>query len=215
MNMNINFRSLIVAGLTCISVSSGYSQDILLPAPQTTGGMPLMEALSKRQTSREFSETKLSDQVIANLLWSGWGYNRPEQKKRTAPSSMNKQEMDIYVAMPSGLYLFNAEKNILEQIHNEDIRAKTGKQDFVSKAPVTLVFVADYKRMSDGTDHQKEVTSNTNAAFISQNVSLFCASENLATGVRAYIDKEELHKAMHLRPDQHITLAQSVGQFNK
>lgn len=213
--MNIFIKILVGVGLISLISSSGISQNIVLPSPQTTGGMPLMEALNKRQTSREFGEIKLPDQVVSNLLWAGWGYNRPEQKKRTAPSSMNKQEIDVYVAMQSGLYLYNAEKNILEQVHKEDIRAKTGKQDFVAKAPLTLVFVADYNRMSNGDDHQKEVTSNTNAAFISQNVSLYCASENLATGVRAYIDKEDLHKAMQLRPEQHITLAQSVGQFNK
>lgn len=215
MNMNNKYKMLVVAGMVCLAAFSGYSQNIVLPKPQTTGGMPLMEALNKRQTAREFSETKLSDQVVSNLLWAGWGYNRPEQKKRTAPSSMNKQETDVYVAMASGLYFYNAEKNTLEQVHKEDIRAKTGKQDFVAKAPLTLVFVADYNRMSNGDDHQKEVTSNTDAAFISQNVSLYCASENLATGVRAYIDKEELHKAMQLKPEQHITLAQSVGLFNK
>jgi SagB-type dehydrogenase family enzyme len=202
-------------GLAGLIFSSGKSQNIILPEPQTTGGMPLMEALSKRQTSREFSETKLSDQVVSNLLWAAWGYNRPDQKKRTAPSSMNKQEIDVYVAMQSGLYLYNAEKHLLELIHSEDIRAKTGKQDFVAKAPLTLIFVADYNRMSSGDDQQKDVTSNTDAAFISQNVYLYCASENLATGVRAYVDKEELHKAMRLQPEQHVTLAQSVGQFNK
>ena len=174
-----------------------------------------MEALNKRQTSREFSSEQLSEQVMSDLLWAAWGYNRPDQKKRTAPSSMNKQEIDIYVALQTGLYVYNAEKNILEQVHKEDIRAKTGIQEFVAKAPLTIVFVADYSRMSNGDDHQKEVTSNTDAAFISQNVYLYCASENLATGIRAYVNREELHKAMNLKPEQHITLAQSVGQFSK
>jgi nitroreductase len=191
------------------------SQNIVLPAPHTSGGMPLMEALNKRQTSRDFSTKKLPEQVLSNLLWAAWGFNRPDLKKRTAPSSMNKQEIDVYVVIESGAYLYNAEKNQLEQVHNKDIRAKAGKQDFVAAAPVTLVFVADYSKMSTGDDQQKEVTSNTDAAFISQNVYLFCASENLATGVRAYVDKEELHTALQLKPEQKVTLAQSVGFFNK
>lgn len=184
-----------------------------LPKPRTTGGMPLMEALSKRQTSREFSETPLSAQLMSDLLWAAWGYNRPDLKKRTAPSSMNKQEMDVYILTADGVFQYMAEDHSLKKILSEDIRKLGGKQDFVAKAPVTLVFVADYSRMSDGTDQVKEVTSNTDAAFISQNVYLFCASENLATGVRAYVDKEALHKAMGLSPAQHITLAQSVGHF--
>ena len=194
---------------------AGLSQTVPLPPPQKTGGMPLMEALNKRQTSREFSDQKLPDHVVSNLLWAAWGYNRPDLKKRTAPSSQNKQEMDVYVVMQEGVFLYDADKNALVKMVSGDHRAKTGKQDFVAKAPMTLVFVADYSKMAGTDDHQKEVTSNTDAAFISQNVYLCCASENLATGVRAYVDKEELHKAMNLKPEQHITLAQSVGYFGK
>jgi nitroreductase len=194
---------------------TGFSQTTSLPPPQKTGGMPLMEALNKRQTSRDFSDKKLPDQVVSNLLWASWGFNRPEQKKRTAPSSQNKQEIDVYVVMQEGVFLYSADQNSLEKMVSGDIRAKAGKQDFVATAPLTLVFVADFTKM-DGTDDQlKEVTANTDAAFISQNAYLYCASENLATGVRAYIDKEELHKAMNLKPEQHITLAQSVGYFKK
>jgi nitroreductase len=190
-----------------------FSQTISLPAPRKTGGMPLMEALNKRQTTREFSETKLPDQVVSDLLWAAWGYNRQDQKKRTAPSSMNKQEISVYVVLQDGVFLYNAEQQSLEKVASGDLRAKAGKQAFVATAPLTLVYVADYSKMSDASDQQKEVTSHTDAAFISQNVYLFCASENLATGVRANVDREELHEAMHLRPEQHITLAQSVGYF--
>jgi nitroreductase len=202
-----------MAAATVLLSLSAFSQTRELPKPQTTGGMPLMEALSKRQTSREFSDRKLPDQVISNLLWAGWGINRPDLKKRTAPSSMNKQEMDVYAVMADGVYLYNAENNSLKKVADGDIRALAGKQAFVATAPLTLVFVADYKKMGDGSDQVKEVTSNTDAAFISQNVYLYCASENLSTGVRAYIDKDTLHAAMKLTPDQHITLAQSVGYF--
>jgi hypothetical protein len=194
---------------------TGFSQTTSLPPPQKTGGMPLMEALSKRQTSREFSDKKLPDQVVSNLLWASWGFNRPEQKKRTAPSSQNKQEIEVYVVMQEGVFLYDAGQNALVKAISGDIRAKAGKQDFVATAPLTLVFVADFTKMAGTDDQQKEVTANTDAAFISQNAYLYCASENLATGVRAYIDKDELHKAMNLKPEQHITLAQSVGYFKK
>lgn len=214
MNGSFKLNYFVLTVFMSLSVTV-FSQNIALLPPQTAGGMPLMEALNKRQTSRDFSAKKLPGQVISDLLWAAWGYNRTDEKKRTAPSSMNKQEIDVYAVMESGVYLYNAEKNQLEQVHNKDIRAKTGKQDFVATAPLTLVFVADYSRMSPGDDQQKEVTSNTDAAFISQNVYLFCASESLATGVRAYVDKEELHSAMNLKPEQHVTLAQSVGFFNK
>lgn len=91
------------------------AQDIPLPAPQKTVGMPLMEALNARQTGRDFSSKPLSDQQLADLLWAAFGINRPDGK-RTAPSARNMQEIDLYVAMPSGLYFYNAQKNILEKI---------------------------------------------------------------------------------------------------
>jgi len=188
------------------------AQDIKrLPPPETEGGMPLMKALKNRQTSREFAETKLNDQQLSNLLWAADGVNRPETKKRTAPSAMNYQEIDIYITLSEGLYIYDADQHQITKVSGEDLRAKTGIQDFVANAPLTLVYVADYSKMSKSEDATRESYSMADAAFISQNVYLFCASENLNTGVRAYIDKEKLTKAMNLKPTQHIMLAQSVG----
>ena len=182
----------------------------LLP-PQTDGGMSLMKALKNRKTSREFAGKALTTQQLSNLLWAACGINRPEEKKRTAPSAMNYQEIDVYVAMPNGLFLYNSEKHNLTEILKEDIREKTGKQDFVKTAPLTLVYVANYDKMTKSDDKGKEGYAMTDAAFISENVYLYCASEGMNTGVRAFVDKEVLGPAMKLNPTQHIILAQSVG----
>jgi nitroreductase len=184
---------------------------INLPTPRTEGGMPLMEALKNRKTAREFSTGKLTDQMISNLLWAAWGINRPEQKRRTAPSSMNYQEIDVYVAKTDGLFIYNAEKNQLVQVLKADVRDKTGVQEFVKVAPISLVYVADFTRMAKQDDRAKELNAMADAAFISENVYLFCASEGLATGVRGWIDKDLCAKAMNLSASQHIMLAQSVG----
>jgi SagB-type dehydrogenase family enzyme len=188
------------------------AQDVtILVPPQTDGGMPLMKALKNRKTSREFSGKELTAQQLSNLLWAACGINRPEEKKRTAPSAMNYQEVDVYIATAKGLFLYNPEKHNLLQILNEDIREKTGKQDFVKTAPLTLIFVADYSKMAKADEKTKESYAMADAAFISENVYLFCASEDLATGVRAWIDKDVLAKAMKLSPARHIILAQCVG----
>ncbi len=181
-----------------------------LPKPRMEGGKPLMRALKDRSSSREYSSKKLPMQVLSDMLWAAWGINR-EDGKRTAPSSTNRQEIDVYVAMAEGLYLYNAQDNTLEQVLAKDIRAITGKQDFVKDAPVNLIFVANYSKMGDGTDQQKAVTSGMDTGFISQNVYLYCASEGLATVVRGWVDKPALEKAMGLRPDQKVVLAQTVG----
>jgi nitroreductase len=187
---------------------------ITLLAPQTDGGMPLMQALKARQSSREFDTKGLPLQVLSNLLWAAWGINRPDGK-RTAPSAMNMQEIDIYVALAEGLYLYDAKANMLRPVLAKDIRAMTGGQPFVKDAPVNLVYVADYSKMGKGTAKDKAFFSAANTGFIGQNVYLFCASEGLATVVRAYIDKPALAKAMKLRPDQKIVLAQTVGYPKK
>jgi SagB-type dehydrogenase family enzyme len=174
-----------------------------------------MQVLKDRGSSRSFSSEKLSLQVLSNLLWAASGINRPDSGKRTAPSAVNWQELDIYVATAEGLYLFDAKSHRLNPILPEDIRALTGGQPFVREAPVNLVYVADFSRMGRGTNEEKEFYSAADTGFIAQNVYLFCSSEELATVVRASIDRPTLAKVMKLRPDQKITLAQSVGYPKK
>lgn len=188
---------------------------IQLLAPQIDGGKPLMQVLQKRSTSREFSPDELPPQVLSNLLWAAYGINRPETGKRTVPSAMNCQEIDLYVSMASGFYLYDARTNRLEPILNEDIRSLTGKQSFVKTAPVNLIMVADFNRMGNYSSEKKEAYAHADAAFIGQNVYLFCASEGLATVFRASIDKPALAKAMKLREDQKILFSQTVGYGKK
>jgi len=182
-----------------------------LPKPKTEAGMPLMEALKKRHSSRQFADRKLSDQVLSDLLWAAFGVNRPDGR-RTAPSAVNWQEIDIYVAAADGLWLFDAKAHDLKPVLQKDIRALTGKQEFVKNAPVNLIYVADFAKLRKGTpEADKILYSAADTGFISQNVYLFCASEGLATVVRGMIDRPALAKAMGLREDQRVILAQTVG----
>jgi SagB-type dehydrogenase family enzyme len=187
---------------------------VSLPKPQMEGGKPLMQALKDRQTSRSFSSEKLPEQVLSNLLWAADGVNRPDGK-RTAPSAVNWQEIDVYVALADGLYLYDAKANVLQPVLAQDVRAATGKQPFVKDAPLNLIFVADYAKMGRASDADKGVYAAADTGFISQNVYLFCASEGLATVVRGMVPKDELAKTMNLRPDQKIILAQTVGYPKK
>ena len=188
---------------------------IQLLSPQIDGGKPLMQALQKRSTSRDFSPDSLPPQVLSNLLWAAYGFNRADIGKRTVPSASNCQEIDLYVSMASGLYLYDAKTNRLEPILNEDIRSLTGKQPFVKTAPLNLIMVADFSRMGKYSPEDKDIYSHTDAGFIGQNVYLFCASEGLATVFRASIDKPALAKAMKLLEDQKILFSQTVGYGKK
>jgi SagB-type dehydrogenase family enzyme len=196
------------------SVAAQTLKSIELPKPQTEGGKPLMQALKERKTSRQFSGEKLSMQTLSNMLWAGFGINRPDGK-RTAPSAMNKQEIDIYVATAEGLYLYDAKANMLIGILAEDIRAATGTQSFVKDAPVNLIFIADFSKMGNGPDEQKQFYAAADTGYISQNVYLYCASEGLATVVRGSVDKPALAAIMKLPDSKKIILAQTVGYPKK
>ena len=216
MKTRLTAVAVLVFGFALVSALTTYGADlspIQLPSPQTTGGKPLMQALKDRMSVRSYSEEKLPMQTLSNLLWAAFGINRPDGR-RTAPSARNWQEIDIYVATPEGLFLWDAQKNVLNPIVAKDVRALTGTQPFVKDAAVNLVYVADFTRVT-GEGANKDVWVGADTGFISQNVYLYCASEGLATVVRANIDRDVLAKEMKLKQEQKIMFAQCVGYPKK
>jgi SagB-type dehydrogenase family enzyme len=185
--------------------------DVPLPAPRMTGGKPLMQALKERQSSRSFGRTELPLQVVSDLLWAAFGINRPDSGKRTAPSAMNRQEIEIYVVLEHGAYLYDAAANRLRAVARGDLRRMTGSQGFVATAPLNLVYVADTAKTSGASSDNGALYSAAAVGCISQNVYLFCASEGLATVVRAWVDREALAKALKLSDQRKVMLAQTVG----
>jgi nitroreductase len=213
-------KAIIIASALMIFLPAGWihaqeAEVVKLPAAQMTGGRPLMDCLKARQSIREFGPDKISAQILSNLLWAADGINRPDSGKRTAPSAVNWQDIDIYVATADGLFLFMPKEHALKKILGEDVRAAMGTQDFVKAVPVNLIYVSDYAKLPRGDDENRRFYSGTHTGFISQNVYLYCASEGLATVVRGLIDREAMAKVMQLRPEQHITFAQSVGYPKK
>jgi SagB-type dehydrogenase family enzyme len=212
------FMCLAVTVLCICLVSASSAQDlktIPLPKPDTDGGRPMMEVLKDRKSSRTFSTARLPMQVLSDMLWAAFGVNRRDSGKRTAPSAVNWQEIDIYVATVDALYLYDARTHVLKLVVPEDIRAATGRQPFVQEAPVNLIFVADFSRMTRAGYDEKVFYSAVDTGYISQNVYLYCASEGLATVVLGLIDRQLLAKVMRLRPDQKVILTQPVGYPKK
>ncbi|MGD1158020.1 MAG: SagB/ThcOx family dehydrogenase [Terriglobia bacterium] len=214
--LSLLMRTLFVILLAVPTLSLAQElKPISLPSPQTNGGKPLMQALKDRHSTREFSSEKLSPQVLSNLLWAAFGINRPDTGKRTAPSAMNWQEIDIYVATADGLYVYDAKGNKLDPVLAEDVRGATGMQPFVKDAPLDLVYVADLAKTGKSSAEDKNFYTGADAGFIAQNVYLFCASEGLGVVVRGSVDRAALAKMMKLRPDQKIVLGQTVGYPKK
>jgi SagB-type dehydrogenase family enzyme len=183
---------------------------IELPAPTKDGGMPLMEAFAKRRSSRELTRDALPLPLLSNLLWAAFGVNRPDGG-RTAPSAINAQEIDVYVALPAGAYLYDAKTHALRLVAAADLRRITGYQDFVDEAPLDLVYVADHSRMKMVPAGQRESYASAATGAISQNVYLFAASSGLATVIRAWIDRAAIADALGLTHDQQVILSQTVG----
>ena len=208
-------REVIQAGLLAGSaLSAGAAaqplQPMRLPPPRMEGGMPLMNALKLRHSTREYSTRALPLQTLSDLLWAAFGINRPSGD-RTAPYWRHVMVIDVYVSTAEGTWLYEPKAHELQAHQAGDIRAKTGMQDFVGVAPLNLIYVAHGERMTDVSPEERRLYASVDAGFIGQNVYLFCASEGLATGVRASVDREALAKALKLRETQLVVFAQSVG----
>jgi SagB-type dehydrogenase family enzyme len=197
----------------CFYITSPAQEikSIQLPAPQKDIGKPLMQVLNARQSTRSFTTKQLPMQDVSNLLWAAFGINRTDEGKRTAPSARNWQDIDIYVFLPEGVYIYSAKDNKLEQISRDDLRGMAGVQDFVKTAPLNLVYVSDQSKMGKSSNEDKMMYSGADAGFIAQNVYLYCSSQDLGVVVRAMVDKKALAEKLNLKPGQVIVLAQTIG----
>jgi SagB-type dehydrogenase family enzyme len=183
---------------------------LALPAAERHGGLPLIEAIAARRSSREFAQDALPLPLLSNLLWVAWGVNRADGG-RTAPSALNAQEVDVFVALPQGAYRYEAAAHELRLVAAADLRRVTGYQDFVDQAPLDLVYVADHARMRMVPVEQRTAYAYAAAGAISQNVYLFAAANGLATVIRAWIDRAAIAEALGLSHDQQVLLSQTVG----
>jgi SagB-type dehydrogenase family enzyme len=185
-------------------------ESALLPTPVPTS-MTLDQALKRRRSTREFLPNTFTLQALSALLWAAFGVNREQQGGRTAPSARNWKEIDVYAVLADGAYRYEPRTHRLFLVRRADLRALTGMQDFVSTAPVNLVYVADFDRMAEVEERDRPFLAGADAGCIAQNVYLHCAAAGLATVVRASIDRRALAQALGLLKTQRVTLAQTVG----
>jgi SagB-type dehydrogenase family enzyme len=184
---------------------------IPLPPPETSGGMPLMQALDNRRSTKEFTTRAIARDQISNLLWAAFGINRPESGMRTAATAVNCQDIEVYVVLERAAYVYQAESHHLMPAVNRDLRSLAATQEYARSAPINLVYVSDYSKMPDRFKDKKPIYAAFHTGSISQNVYLYCASAGLAAVVRDSVDRAGLREALNLRKDQVIVMAQSVG----
>jgi len=200
------------AGPTTADLAFVAGQAIALPAPDRSGGLPLMAALDARRSTRDFRPDPLPLTLVSELLWAANGINRPDEGKRTAATARNWQNLTVYVVMASGVFRYDPAPHALVPFKPGDLRALTGKQPLAGEVPVDLVYVSDQTPMADVEDEvRKGIYDGIHAGIVAENVSLYAASAGLGTVIRAYFDGPALTAALGLGPTERVVLAQSVG----
>lgn len=209
-------KSIFLSLVAACMLSGAYAQTlspIQLKAPEKKAGLSVMETLANRHSTREFSNKKLTLQKLSNLLWAANGINRSEKGMRTAPSAMNAQEVDVYVCMEEGAFLYDAKSNQLQPVIQEDLRGLVGgKQTFVKNAPVVLLMVSDLSKLPGGNSEQTKLMAAIDAGIVSQNISLACSGLGLITVPRASMDKEALAQKLKLKSTQLLLMNNPVGK---
>lgn len=193
----------LAACLLCAALPAG-AETLTLPAPDIRGGKALMQALNERHSARRFSPRPLSDKLLGDLLWAACGVNRPDGR-RTIPTALNRQDIEIYVLRGDGAWLYDASRHALKRAAEDDLRGFLGAQAFAREAPVTLLYVSDTDKNGNG------LYAAMHAGSAYQNVGLFCASAGLNNVVRASHDAEALAKGLNLPAHKHIVVSQSLG----
>lgn len=203
--------------LLCLFISMAtFAADkvIRLPKPNLNRNSEVMQAFANRHSTREYAAKALTLTDLSDLLWAANGINRPEEGKRTAPSAMNKQDVDVYVVLPEGIYLYEAKAHQLNLVAEGDHRgAVAGGQAFVKSAPVSLLLVSDLSRLGDAKNTHTQLMGAVDAGIVSQNISIFCSAAKLATVPRASMDTAKLKSVLKLTDTQLPLMNHPVGYY--
>ncbi len=194
--------------------AGAFAQDVIrLPQPKwddnNGGKATLVEVLKNRRSEREYSKEALSDQVLSNVLWAACGINRPAEKKITAPSAINAQDVIVFVCRSDGAFRYDALNNTLIKVSSKDLRKDVAaNQAFSAVAPVSLVLVSDLNKFRS----PRAELGAMDAGYVSENICLICTAMGLKTVPRATMNKEILAKELGLIDNQILELNHPIGK---
>ena len=182
------------------------AESVALPAPAKTGGMPLMQALAERKTIRDYKPGELDAATLSEILYAANGVNRPDGK-RTIPTAMNKQDLEVYVALPGAAYHYDAKENKLVRIDAGDFRADLiMNKNMAKNAAAILVYASDSTKFPNDIKYPA-----IHVGEASQDVYLYCASKGLGTVSLGMYDEKGVRKVFKLDGKMTVILAQAVG----
>jgi SagB-type dehydrogenase family enzyme len=208
--------------LVLLCISAFYwveAQEVITLADPGAGfvhNKALKEVFEKRMSPRQFESASLGIDVVSSLLWSANGINRPESGKRTAPSALNAQDIDLYLADNQGVWLYQPKDHQLKRVNEGDHRLLVaGSQADFAVAPLFVLLVSDLSRFRMGERDQQLEWAALDAGMVAQNILLFCASEGLACRPRSWMEKEKLHTLLQLNENQLLLLNIPVATIPK
>ena len=185
---------------------------IILPEPTPDDTQPYGIVTKERMTHRDFLDEKVPIEMMSNILWAAYGFNRPDEMRRTVPSARNAQELDIYVFNADGVFLYNAEKNYLELVLKEDHRKDISRQSFFEVASEAIVIVANHDRMEKFSADDRVFYSTIDAGYVSQQIYLMCANYHLGTVACGAINRDELGKLLKVKNGR-VLIAHPIGMI--
>lgn len=195
-----------------VNVSEKQVREIKLQENPSYMDVPLLEVFKERKSTRKMAPEVLSEDMVSSLLWAANGYNRRGEKKRTAPSAMNCQEIDMYVFDADGVYVYNADRHSLILVADGDHRSEIADQPMFKMAPISIVLVANYDKMGKMDEENKKFYGALDAGYVSQNINLFCASARLATVPCGGLNRDRIMEILSLKNAKPI-VAHPVGKF--
>jgi SagB-type dehydrogenase family enzyme len=191
-----------------------FSQDlktIKLENPDLSRGLNVMQAFEKRASANAFGSESLSSRDLSDLLWAAAGVNRTDSKKRTSPTAVNAQDIDLYVFLKEGVYLYDYLQHALTPVVKGDFRSiVAGKQPDFAKAPVFVLMVSDISRFKID-ESTKMSWAAMDAGIVSQNINIFCAAVGLNTRTRAYMESDKIRETLKLKETQYPMLNNPVS----
>lgn len=191
---------ILLAIIFAFNTAQAKENEIYLPKPNLGLKTPLMETLQLRKSVKSFGKRGINDQNLSDLLWVSVGENR-EDGKRTIPTSMNSQDLDIYVLRADGAWLYNPKLHRLSPITDKDLRFLTAKQDYVLGAAIILIYVSG----------QDDMTAGMHAGSAYQNAGLYAAATGMNAVVRGFFDKDDIAKELKLPAGKKVVISQAFG----
>lgn len=206
-------------------LSAQEARSIKLNPPDLSRGLPFMQTLAVKASATEWSDKEVSLQDLSDLLWAANGLNRPAENKTTASSALNAHDVDIFVFMKDGVYVYDFQNHELDWVRDGDLRAQiyrprprpaaanpeAAEPPQVTDAPIQLLLISDTDRFRIGSKELRYEWAALDAGIISQNISLFCAATGLKTRPRALVDKDRVRELLNLKESQYIFLNHPIG----